>query len=1019
MPRQTEPSANTALANILRAMMHGCDIRSESTRTIAGQGRLQPDILITADDRAPVVIEAEFMPAHAVEDEAAARLALPVAGGNREIEAAIALRYPAGLEDAYDLDAELKSARLSYCVLTAPEEDGEGHDRFPESGWLHGNIGDVAELARLVSVPQSAVNAAASALESGIDSAVGVLNEMERQSPVAAHEIADLLGMSEVPQTRRMACAIMANAMVFHDRIAHMHKEILPLNRLWEEDADNPQGKVSDAWDAILQINYWPIFAVARDIVNLLPAHAAARILEHLRATAQRINSTGASVAHDLTGRVFQRLIVDRKYLATFYTLPASAALLARLAVAKLQKAPSPSTGEGWDGGDDPVRPEPVEGHAATKTVIPAPSPVIPAKAGIQRGGAMDWSDPKAIANLRVGDFACGTGALLSAVYEQIATRHEQAGGNPASLHTAMMEDVLYGCDVMPSAIHITSSTLSGREPNVGFGGSRLYNMPYGRQQDGTVAIGSLELLQSSSVMTLFNTSDPALRTGSTGEETAASVNADVPDEGFDIVIMNPPFTSNTKHRDADKGVLNAAFAAFNAEKDDQDDMASRLREMAKNTCTHGHAGGSEFAALADRKVRPGGILALVYPMTAINGASWAKFRELIATRYTDVTIVSIAANRKDMSFSSDTGMAECLIIGRKVKGKEKASLRADFVSLRRRPGGFVHAQEFAKGISHSQEVRRIEDGPYGGTPLIVGDEHMGEMLNASIGTYEKGWGAVRIGDASVAQTAQALSNGKLWLPRELNSLPFPMAQLKDVGRRGHDHQLFISAAHKGPFTKAAANPTATYPALWNHKAGNEKRLICAPDSQMLVKGGMEYRAYELWTTASRCHLNSDFTFGSQPLAMAFTEQKSIGGRVWPNVIFDDERYDYAFVVWGNCTLGLLSYWWHSSRQQSSKAGITTRMAELLPILDLRALTDNQLATAKDIFDDFRARDLKPAYLADADPNRAHLDKRVLCDLLRFDNDTYRAVRLLAAKWCAEPSVHGGKRRPHNATPAI
>ena len=425
------------------------------------------------------------------------RLRLEVTGGRREIEAAIALRYPAGLEDAYDLDAELAHAQLSYCVLTTPEEDGADFERFPESGWLQGSAADVAELARLVSVPQSTVNAAASALEAGIDSAVGVLNDMERLAPVAAREIADLLGMSDVPQTRRMACAIMANAMVFHDRIADLHSEILPLSRLWREDADNPQGRVSEAWDRILEINYWPIFAVARDIVNLLPSHAAAQILEHLRTTAHRIRSTGANVAHDLTGRVFQRLIVDRKYLATFYTLPASAALLARLAVDKL------------DG--------------------------------------VDWSDADAIGRLRVGDFACGTGALLSAVYEQFATRHEQAGGAPASLHKAMMEDVLYGCDVMPSAIHITSSTLSGREPNVGFGGSRLYNMPYGRQSDGTVAIGSLELLKSSSVMTLFNTNDPAMRTGSTGEETAARVLVDVQDESFDIVIMNPPFTRATR----------------------------------------------------------------------------------------------------------------------------------------------------------------------------------------------------------------------------------------------------------------------------------------------------------------------------------------------------------------------------------------------------------------------------------------------------------------------------------------
>ena len=53
-----------------------------------------------------------------------------------------------------------------------------------------------------------------------------------------------------------------------------------------------------------------------------------------------------------------------------------------------------------------------------------------------------------------------------------------------------------------------------------------------------------------------------------------------------------------------------------------------------------------------------------------------------------------------------------------------------------------------------------------------------------------------------------------------------------------------------------------------------------------------------------------------------------------------------------------------------------------------------------------------PAYLADADPNRALLDRRIIRDLLGFNEDVYRAVRRLAAKWCAEPSVRGGKARP-------
>ena len=120
-------------------------------------------------------------------------------------------------------------------------------------------------------------------------------------------------------------------------------------------------------------------------------------------------------------------------------------------------------------------------------------------------------------------------------------------------------------------------------------------------------------------------------------------------------------------------------------------------------------------------------------------------------------------------------------------------------------------------------------------------------------------------------------------------------------------------------------------------------------------------------------------------------------------------------VTIGNSTLGLLSYWWHSSRQQSSKASMTIRQAETLPVLDFRVLSDQQLATAEGIFDEFRGLELLPAYLADADGNRALLDRRVVCELLGLGEEVYRGVRRLAAKWCAEPSVHGGKRRPPGA----
>ena len=217
MPHQTEPSVNNAMGLLLQTMLSRSSVRSENTRTIAGHPGQHPDILITGLGRSPVVIEAEYMPAATVEPEARARLGLEVEADSRPIEAVIALRYPNDIGDADDLGSALTNARLSYCVFT--EESG-GVNRFPESGWLEGSVEDLADLVRLVSVPQRAVDQATTTLQEGIDGAAKLLDEVDKLRPGVTVSIARLLGMTNVPQTRRMACAIMANAMVFHERIA-------------------------------------------------------------------------------------------------------------------------------------------------------------------------------------------------------------------------------------------------------------------------------------------------------------------------------------------------------------------------------------------------------------------------------------------------------------------------------------------------------------------------------------------------------------------------------------------------------------------------------------------------------------------------------------------------------------------------------------------------------------------------------------------------------------------------------
>ena len=130
------------------------------------------------------------------------------------------------------------------------------------------------------------------------------------------------------------------------------------------------------------------------------------------------------------------------------------------------------------------------------------------------------------------------------------------------------------------------------------------------------------------------------------------------------------------------------------------------------------------------------------------------------------MSIVSIAGVKDGMSFSSDTGMAECLVIARKRKTTNNQNNRAAFVSLLSRPADLSQSFAVSKSIAKTDTGRQLEDGPFGGEVSYCGDVVAGETIDAPIGQVAIGWGAARLRDASVAQTAHALANGKLWLAR-------------------------------------------------------------------------------------------------------------------------------------------------------------------------------------------------------------------------------------------------------------
>jgi hypothetical protein len=176
--------------------------------------------------------------------------------------------------------------------------------------------------------------------------------------------------------------------------------------------------------------------------------------LKILIGEAQKIASSRALLRHDLMGRIYHRLLLAdvAKYYATYYTSVPAAWLLARLSL----KTDNPA----WD---------------------------------------VDWSDVESVSGFRIGDLACGSGTLLSASYRTILDEHivvsasKGLNPNPNKMHKILLENVLWGFDVLLYATHLAITGLSLHNPSSVFEKSNMYVLPLTGK--GELRLGSVDFL--------------------------------------------------------------------------------------------------------------------------------------------------------------------------------------------------------------------------------------------------------------------------------------------------------------------------------------------------------------------------------------------------------------------------------------------------------------------------------------------------------------------------------------------
>ena len=954
--RITEPSFNVELGNILRAKhprWHG-RIEVEQTSILSESAGKRPDLVVRHPDGLPVIVETEFAPAAEVEDDACGRLGMTLHRDGSRIEQSIALRIPDNLAVAqqHELAQLIQGARLEFCVFSgAPDAP----IRWPTVGWIEGRIDDFAACIEQAALSEDRIARGMRILEDGIGQTAVMLRDDGKDAPGMLKAIARELHQKDGKQTSRMAMAILANALTFHTAISGSHG-IETIDQLRGANGRVSKGRLLEVWRHVLEdINYWPIFRIASDILLPIRNGTAQRILDRLASVASELDTIGATSQHDLSGRMFQRLIADRKFLATFYTLPSSAVLLAELAVSRLNT---------------------------------------------------DWADGEAVSALRIADFACGTGALLNAAYGAVLARYRRRGQDDRAIHARMMESALVGADIMPAATHLTASVLSSAHPSLPFENTSIFTLPYGKQPKTgrPIALGALDLIAEEMTLPLFGTGHQRVRGGIRG----SAERVDIRHGGFDLVIMNPPFTRPTNHESTDVPV--PSFAGFATSKDEQKAMSRQLGKIRQpEMAGHGNAGlASNFLDIAHAKVRDNGVLALVLPASFLQGKAWENARSLLDKHYRDVAVVSIAAaGSTDRAFSADTGMAEVLIVATR-NDEEGQRASALFVNLAHRPNTILEAAATAWEVARFPADRNIG-------PILLGTE---ERAGCYIRSALSQTGNAGVREASVVEAAAALDHGQLQLPRRRQTIELPVTGLGSLGDRGlldrdvNGKDIGRNGLPRGPFDIAGLQPgdVATWPALWGHAASRETRMIVEPDRQGIVCPGCDDRAAEVWEkTASRLHFNRDFQINSQPLTACMTPESSIGGRAWPSFLCTDTRWELPLALWANTSLGLIAFWWIGTRQQQGRAGLTISRLPALTVLNARRLSPVQLDRADTIFREFEGRALLPANEAWRDETRQALDRALLIDLLGLPEEILEPLALLRRQWCAEPTVHGGK----------
>ena len=794
--------------------------------------------------------------------------------------------------------------------------------------WTEGNLDQLASVIRLAPAQLGNPDFAAASLSVSLDRAARRLTQWQKQELARALDLPPSKTKSRNSgsawdKAAKRSLLVVATAVMFHSRLDAYLSEMKgeydsrvsssePFTGEWPPmmahrcaEADDPLGAFLDAWSMILALDYKPIFQTARAALHACPPDPA--FTEAVRDTARAALVVAGNIAglrHDLLGRIFHTVLDTARYDGSFYTTTAAATLLAALAIHE---------------------------------------------------DMYDWSDPDAIAQLRIIDPACGTGTLLMAAAERIRELSPDLRKDE-SVASALIEQVLCGYDVNLTATHMAATTLGLLSPTTRFRNMKIGRAFLGVDDDGQAFLGSLEFLDQ----------QPKLISWPNGRQVFSQVDSgdDMADpDPADIVIMNPPFTRSDLRHDQ--------FS-----KEHEAKLKNRENLLFSKKPVHLSSNGNAFLILADYITKSDSCtIAAVLPLVTSTNVSSLEIRKYLASRYHIDTIVT-SHDPDRIYFSENTSIGEMLLVCRRWTdwGKPKPPTRV--INLARNPE--TPAQAVAVGWAI--EEGNVEKINYGTVQ---------EWPEPRI--REGNWGAVQFLSPYLCEKFDSLRAGRLFQSVALGEAA--VIRPDGVGVRN-------------TFGRSSLPGVGGMTALWDHKTDVTQSMAAETDTYITAKPGKEKQAENLWKRRGRLLL---------PMRVRLNTVRTLGVRVehpalgsaWtpckPRVPeADAETMEKALCVYLNSSVGVLALLGDRSNKALSYPRFSMDDLKKIPVPDFAAvdgaaerLAKAYDAHAKDVF-------LPLPRMNDCRTRRA-LD-RAVADALGLEAEAVSAIR---RSFVEEPSVTG------------